>query len=92
MAQIFNEQRVRGIRLVSDGTTMYLGRRVIGVRNAGAALFIGNLRTVGVDVLAADKAIHNGQEVVGAVLISDARTIYNSERIIPVAAQTGVLA
>lgn len=93
MSSIFNEQPVLGVRLVADGTTMFNGLRVIGVRAvANGVLFVGHLRTRGVDVLPADKAIHNDQPVLGAVLIADARTIYNGERVIPANAQSGVLA
>lgn len=84
MAQIFNEQRVLGVRIVSDGTMMHNGRQTIGIRDAGDALFVDNLRTLGVDVLDADAAIYNEQPVLGAVLITDARTLYNGERVVPV--------
>lgn len=92
MADIYNEQPSLGIRLVADGTTMYLGRSTIGIRDAGGSLFTGNLRALGVAVLDADQAIYNDQPVVGAVLVADARTIYNGALVIPANAVSGVLA
>lgn len=93
MSVIFNEQPVLGVRLVADGTKMFNGLRVIGVRAvANGVLFVGNLRTRGVDVLGADKPIHNDHPVRGAVLIADARTLYNGQLVIPANAQSGVLA
>jgi len=92
MAAIYNEQRVLGVRLVADGTLMFNGQRVIGVVDAGASLFVGNIRTIGVDVLAADKPIHNEQIVVGAVLIADGRKLYNNMLVVPAKAVSGVLA
>ncbi len=92
MAALFNDQPVCGVRLVPDGTKMYLGRRTIGLRDAGAALISGNIKTLGVAVLGADQAIYNDQPVLGAVLISDARTLYNNERVVPAKAISGTLA
>lgn len=91
MSQIYNEQHTLGIRLVADGTTMYLGSPVIGVRNVSATLFTANQRTLGVAVLAADQALYNDQVVVGAVSITDARTIYNGAPVIPASAVSGAL-
>lgn len=89
---MFNEQRVLGVRLVADGTKLYNNQRVIGVVDAAGSLFVGNIRTVGVDVLAADEAVHNDQPMLGAVLIADGRKLYNDMLVIPVKAVTGVLA
>lgn len=91
MAAIYNEQRVLGIRLVADGATMFNGLPVIGVKSA-AGTMVDNLRVLGVDVLPADKAIHNEQPVLGAVLIADARKLYNNQLVIPAFAVSGVLA
>ncbi len=91
MASIYNEQRVLGIRLVADGTTMFNNQPVIGVKSA-AGTMVDNLRVLGVDVLPADKAIHNEQPVLGAVLIADARKLYNNQLVIPAFAVSGVLA
>ncbi|WP_454618371.1 hypothetical protein [Bradyrhizobium cenepequi] len=92
MADIFNDQRVLGVRLVPDGTTLYNNQQVIGIVDAGGSMFVNNIRTVGVDVLDADAAIHNEQPVLGAVLIADGRTLYNNMLVIPAHAVTGVLA
>lgn len=93
MADIYNEQRVLGIRLVADGTKMFNGLPVIGVvAAAGGVMFAGNKRVLGVNVLAADAAMNNDQPVRGAVLIADARTLYNNERVIPARAISGVFA
>lgn len=92
MASLFNEQPVLGVRLVSDGTAMFNGLPVLGVVDAGAATFVGNQRVCGVDVLAADKPIHNDQPVRGAVLIADGRKLYGNQLVIPVRAISGVLA
>lgn len=92
MAQVFNEQRVLGVRLQVDGTIMFNGLPVFGVVDAAAALFLDNQRTLGVDVLGADAAMHNDQPVRGAVLIGDGRDIYNHQLVIPVTAISGVLA
>ncbi|MGJ5032270.1 hypothetical protein ACQR1I_35910 [Bradyrhizobium sp. HKCCYLS2038] len=92
MAAIFNEQRVLGIRMVADGTRLYNGQFVIGVVDAGASLFVSNIRTVGVDVLAADQAIYNERPMLGAVLIGDGRKLYNNMLVVPVKALSGVLA
>lgn len=91
MTAISNEQRVLGIRLVADGSTMFNNQPVIGVKSS-AGTFVDNLRVLGVDVLPADKAIHNDQPVLGAVLIADARTLYNHQLVIPVVAISGILA
>lgn len=93
MAAIYNEQRVLGVRLVADGSILHNNQPVIGIRDAGATdMFVNDLRVLGVDVLPADTAIHNEQPVRGAVLIADARTIYNGERVVPARAISGVLA
>ena len=93
MAELFNDQRKLGIRLVADGTKMHNGLPVIGVvAAADGIMFVGNLRVLGVNVLPADAAINNEQPVRGAVLIADARTLYNNERVIPARAISGVLA
>jgi len=93
MASLFNEQPVLGIRIVPDGTAMFNGLPVHGVVDAGAlATFVGNQRVRGVDVLTADKAVHNDQPVLGVVLILDARKLYNNQLVIPVRAISGVLA
>lgn len=93
MAQIFNEQRVLGIVIVSDGTRLYNNQPVIGVVDAGISLFVGNARTLGVNVLAAATVgISNDQPVIGAVLIGDGRKLYNDQGVVPVTAISGVLA
>lgn len=92
MAEIFNEQRILGIRLVADGSTMFNGLPVIGVVDATGQTFIDNQRVLGVYVLGADTAIHNEQPVRGAVLIADARDLYNDQLVIPVEAISGALA
>ena len=91
MANLSNEQRVLGIRLVADGTLMHNGLPVIGVVSA-AGTFTDNQRVRGVDVLPADKAIHNEQPVRGAVLIVNGRKLYNNALVVPVTAISGVLA
>lgn len=93
MADIYNEQRVLGIRLVADGTTMFNGLPVIGVVAAGVgALFTDNQRTLGVAVLPADAAIYNEQPVRGAVLINNGRDLYNNALVQPAWAVSGTLA
>lgn len=92
MADLYNSQRVLGVRLVADGTVMHNGQLVIGVSDAGGALFVGNIRTIGVDVLDADTAVHNEQPVLGAVLIGDGRALYNGMLVVPANAVSGVLA
>lgn len=91
MADIYNQQRVLGVRLVDDGTVMHNGQRVIGISDAGGALFSGNIRTIGVDVLDADAAIHNEQPVLGAVVIDDGRKLYNGMLVVPAYAVNGSL-
>lgn len=92
MADIFKDQRVLGIRLVADGSTMHNGLPVVGVVDASGQTFSDNQGVLGVDVLGADKAIHNEQPVLGAVLIADGRDLYNHQLVIPVDAVSGVLA
>lgn len=92
MAELHNFQPVRGIRLVSDGTTMHNMRQVIGVVDAGGAEFSDNQQVLGVDVLEADTAVHNDQTVLGAVVIVDGRKLYNGHLVIPVHVVSGVLA
>ncbi|MER9628379.1 hypothetical protein [Mesorhizobium sp. M0296] len=92
MAEVFNDQRVLGVRLQADGTTMFNGLPVIGVVDAGLALIVSNQRTLGVNVLGADVAISNDQPVRGAVLIGDGRKLYGNQLVIPVKAISGVLA
>lgn len=92
MAELHNQQPVRGIRLVADGTTMHNMRQVIGIVDAGGAEFSDNQQVLGVDVLEADAAVHNEQTVLGAVLISDGRKLYNDHLVVPVHVVSGVLA
>jgi hypothetical protein len=84
MAQLFNEQRILGVRLQADGATMFNGLPVIGVVDAGNALFTNNRRALGVKVLDADAAIYNDQVVRGVVQILDGRKLYNNQLVIPV--------
>ncbi|TIT90391.1 MAG: LamG domain-containing protein [Mesorhizobium sp.] len=84
MASIFNEQRVLGVRIVADGTTMYNGLPVIGLYDAGAVLFGNNLRTLSVNVISTADAMYNDQPVRGAVVISDGRKMYKNQPVIPV--------
>ncbi|RWF70084.1 MAG: hypothetical protein EOQ34_19880 [Mesorhizobium sp.] len=83
MATIFNEQRVLGVRIVADGTTMYNGLPVIGLYDAGAVLFGNNLRTLSVSVISTADAMYNDQPVRGAVVISDGRKLYNGMLVLP---------
>lgn len=91
MASIYNDQRVLGIRLVSDGTAIYNNQQVIGVVDSGGLMFVNNIRTIGVDVLSADEAVHNETPMLGAVLIGDGRTLYNGLLVIPAFAVSGSL-
>lgn len=93
MAQIFNGQRVRGVRVLDEGATLYNGQRVIGVRAADEGmLFGGGLRTMGVDVLDdVGPSISNDLQVQGVVLIEDDRLLYNGLQVMPAWAVTGVL-
>lgn len=91
MAEMFNSQRVLGVRLVADGTVIYNNQSVIGVVDATGTTFANNIRTLGVDVLVADVAVHNEQPMLGAVLIGDGRTLYNNMLVIPAHAVTGSL-
>jgi hypothetical protein len=91
VADLFNNQRVLGVRLLADGLNMHNRHSVIGIRDAAGAMF-GNLRTIGVDVLGADAAIHNELPVLGAVLIADGRKLYNGMLVVPAYAVSGVLA
>lgn len=93
MAQIFNGQRVRGVRVLDEGATLYNGQRVIGVRAADeGVLFGGGLRTMGVDVLDdVGPSISNDLQVQGVVLIEDDRLLYNGLQVMPAWAVTGVL-
>lgn len=84
MASIFNEQRVLGARVVSDGTLLFNQQPVIGVRVEASATFIGSQRVLGVDVLPSDRPIYNDQPVRGVVVIGDARKLYNGRLVIPV--------
>lgn len=88
MAEIFNEQRVLGIRLVADGTTMFNNQPVIGVREAADGVtFVSNERVLGVDVIEDGSLIHNDQPVIGAAMIRDSRDIYNNS---PVVTSSGI--
>lgn len=85
MATIYNTQRTQGVVIVDDGTTMYGGRRTIGIRQDGAGLFSANLLTLGVAVLAQFQPVYNDMPVIGAVLISDGRELYNDALVKPAA-------
>lgn len=93
MAQIFNGQRVRGVRVLDEGATLYNGQRVIGVRAVDEGmLFGGGLRTMGVDVLDdVGPSISNDLQVQGVVLIEDDRLLYNGLQVMPAWAVTGAL-
>lgn len=92
MAALYNSQPVLGVRLVADGVTMFNNQPVIGIKAAAGVTIVDNINVRGVDVLDADKPIHNDQPVLGAVLIADARTLYNQQPVIPAFAVSGVLA
>jgi hypothetical protein len=83
MATRFNQKRRLGVVIVPDGTLIYNNQPVIGIQDAGAVLILGNLPTIGVDVLPANQAIYNEQVVRGAVIIADGRKLYNNRRVIP---------
>lgn len=84
MAEIFNEQRTLGIVIVPDGTLMHNGLPVIGIREAApGVLFIDNQRVTKVVPLSSGAQIYNDQPVRGAVVISDARLLYNGLRVLP---------
>lgn len=83
MAEIFNEQRILGVRIVADGTTMHNGLPVIGIRDSVGVLFSSNLRALGIDVLTGDEVVWNDQPVRGFVLISDGRQLYNGRQVMP---------
>lgn len=93
MATIFNDRRVRGVRLVEDGTTLHNNQPVIGVSVADeGVLFSDHERTLGVDVLdEGTETIHNDQPILGAVLIEDGRELYNNQDVVPAYAVTGSL-
>ncbi|SDL07398.1 hypothetical protein SAMN05428953_12655 [Mesorhizobium muleiense] len=84
MAQVFNEQRVLGVRLQAEGATLFNGLPVFGVVDATSVLFSDNQRTLGVNILDADAAMHNDQPVRGVVVISDGRKLYNGQLVVPV--------
>jgi len=50
---------------------------------------VGNLTTLGVDILVADQTIYNEQVVRGAVIITDGRKLYNYQRVIPCSSRGG---
>lgn len=83
MADIFNNQRRLGIKLVADGTAMFNQQPVIGVVETSAT-FADNMQAVGVDEVADGTVIYNDQPVLGAVLVSDGRALYNNQPVIPV--------
>ena len=92
MAQIFNGQRVRGVRVLDEGATLFNMMQVRGVRVADdGVLFDGGQQTIGVDVLDQDRAIWNEQLVMGVVVITDDRALYNGMEIFPAWALTGSL-
>lgn len=92
MAQIFNGQRVRGVRVLDEGATLFNMMQVRGVRAADEdVMFAGGLQAMGVDVLDADRVIYNDQLVMGVVVITDDRALYNGLEILPAWALTGSL-
>lgn len=92
MAQIFNGQRVRGVRVLDEGATLFNMMQVRGVRVADDGVaFDGGQQTIGVDVLDQDRAIWNEQLVMGVVVIADDRPLYNGMEILPASALTGSL-
>jgi hypothetical protein len=92
MAQLFNEQRILGVRQQVDGAIMFNGLPVIGVVDVGATLFSDNRRALGIDVLGADAPVYNDQPVRGVVKIADGRKLYNNQLVIPIKVNSGVLA
>lgn len=92
MAQIFNGQRVRGVRVLDEGATLFNMMRVRGVRAADEGVRVtGGQQTIGVDVLDQDRAIWNEQLVMGVVVITDDRALYNGMEVLPAWALTGSL-
>lgn len=92
MAQIFNGQRVRGVRVLDEGATLFNMMQVRGVRAADeGVMFAGGLQAMGVDVLDADRVIYNDQLVMGVVVIADDRALYNGLEILPAWALSGSL-
>jgi hypothetical protein len=92
MADLYNSQRILGVRLQAEGATMHNFQRTIGiVPVADAVTFSGNDQTLGIAMLGADQAIYNDQPVIGGVLISDGRTIYNDQPVVPVSVRSGAM-
>lgn len=92
MADLYNSQRILGVRLQAEGTTQHNFQQTIGiVPVADATTFTGNDRTLGIAMLGADQAIYNDQPVIGGVLISDGRTRYNDHAVVPVAVRSGAM-
>jgi beta-glucanase (GH16 family) len=84
MAEIFNEQRVLGVRVVFDGRLMHNGLPVIGISDAAdGVLFDDNQRVLKVEPLDADQPIYNEQPVRGVALIEDGRKLYNGQPVVP---------
>lgn len=85
MAEIFNNQRVVGVRVLSDGATIHNNQPVVGIVQAiDGVLFTENKRVLGVESLNDDAAIYNDQPVLGVVEINDGRELYNFRPVIPV--------
>lgn len=92
MADLYNSQRVLGVRLQAEGATMHNFQRTIGIVPVADAVTIqNNDRALGVAMLGADQAIYNDQPVIGGVLISDGRTMYNDQPVVPVSVRSGAM-
>ncbi len=84
MARLFNMQPIQGVVILPEGTRLYNNQPVIGVRYVEDGLFfIANQRVLGIEIVG-DAAIDEGSPVIGVVVITDNRTIYNNAPVVPV--------
>lgn len=91
MAEIFNDQRVRGV-VVTDPKAIHNNQPVLGVRVVDpGTLIIDNQRVLGAR-LAESETIYNDQPVLGVVLVEPGVRMYNNRPVVPVVDLSGGIA
>lgn len=84
MAELHNNIPVLGVVITDGSQPMFNGQKVIGVREATAAVFENNHVVRGVHEVANGATIWNDQPVRGVYIVPDARAVWNDQPVLPV--------
>ena len=84
MAELHNNIPVLGVVITDGSQPMFNGQKVIGIREATAAVFENNHVVRGVHEVANGATIWNDQPVRGVYIVPDARAVWNDQPVLPV--------